>query len=135
VRRTREKKNTAWDWSANTSPPPPEAGALVEGLEHCHPSGYTCQVVRSFRHKGLERFFTKGTKAGIRPEHAARLRLILARLHAAQQPKDMSLPGLRLHALKGELTGGFAVDVSGNWRVVFRFDGKDAIEVDYVDYH
>jgi proteic killer suppression protein len=92
-------------------------------------------VIESFKHKGLEKFFLSGSKAGVRPEHAGRLRLILARLHAARVPKDMNLPGLRLHALKGELKGCWAVDVSGNWRLVFRFEGADVVDVDYVDYH
>ena len=91
-------------------------------------------MIKSFRHKGLEKFFVSGTTAGIRSDHAKRLRLILARLSAAQQPKDMALPGLRLHPLKGDLKGHFAVSVSGNWRVVFRFDGRDAADVDYMDY-
>lgn len=92
-------------------------------------------MIESFKHKGLEKFFLSGSKAGVRPEHAGRLRLILARLHAARVPKDMNLPGLRLHALKGELKGCWAVDVSGNWRLVFRFEGADVVDVDYVDYH
>jgi len=92
-------------------------------------------MIRSCRHKGLAKFFQTGTKAGIRPEHADRLRLILAQLHVAIGPGDMALPGLRLHPLKGRLAGFHAVDVSGNWRVVFRFDGADAYDVDYVDYH
>jgi len=66
---------------------------------------------------------------------SSRLRLILARLDASAEPRDMNLPGLRLHPLKGPLKGAWAVDVSGNWRVVFRFEGKDAVDVDYVDYH
>lgn len=90
-------------------------------------------MILSFRHKGLADFFTEGALRGIRPEHARRLRLILARLHAATGPSDMNLPGLRLHRLKGALAGCYAVDVSGNWRVIFRFDGTDAAEVDYLD--
>ncbi|RMD65178.1 peptidase [Candidatus Parcubacteria bacterium] len=92
-------------------------------------------MIESFKHKGLEKFFVSGSKAGIRPEHADRLRLILARLHAAREPKDMNLPGLRLHALKGELKGCWVVDVSENWRLVFRFAGMNVVDVDYVDYH
>ncbi len=92
-------------------------------------------MIKSFKHKGLERFFASGGKAGIRPEHASRLRLILSRLHASRVPKDMGLPGLRLHALRGSYKGSWAVYVSGNWRVVFRFDGADVVGVDYLDYH
>jgi toxin HigB-1 len=92
-------------------------------------------MIQFFRHKGLEKFFVSGTTSGIRADHAKRLRLILARLAAAQSPNDMALPGLRLHPLKGPLKGLFAVSVSGNWRVIFRFDGADVVDVDYVDYH
>jgi len=92
-------------------------------------------VIRSFRHKGLARFFETGSKAGIQSAHAERLRLILGRLNAAVRAEDMGLPGLRLHPLKGERKGTWAVWVSGNWRVTFRFVGADAEVVDYEDYH
>ena len=92
-------------------------------------------MIQSFRHKGLEKFFTTGKTSGIRADHARRLRLILGRLASAQAPRDMALPGLRLHPLKGGLAGYFAVDVSGNWSVIFRFEGRDVFDVDYVDYH
>ncbi|AJD49865.1 Plasmid maintenance system killer protein [Isoalcanivorax pacificus W11-5] len=92
-------------------------------------------MIRSFRHKGLARFFQTGTTAGIQPAHAARLRLILGRLHAAREPCDMALPGLRLHPLSGRRADIWSVTVSANWRVTFRFDGEDAEVVDYEDYH
>jgi proteic killer suppression protein len=92
-------------------------------------------VITSFRHRGLERFFLSGSKAGVRPEHAERLRLVLGRLAAAVSAQDMDLPGLRLHPLKGRLKGRWSVTISGNWRVTFAFSGKDAIQVDYEDYH
>lgn len=92
-------------------------------------------MIRSFRHKGLKAFYTTGSKGGIQTKHAERLRLILARLDAACGPGDMDLPGLRLHKLSGSLKGFWAVEVSGNWRVIYRFEGKDAFEVDYLDYH
>jgi proteic killer suppression protein len=92
-------------------------------------------VIVSFRHGGLERFFVTGDRSGIRPEHAGRLRLVLGRLAAAESVKDMELPGLRLHQLKGKLKGRWSVTISGNWRVTFTFDGKDAVLVDYEDYH
>ena len=92
-------------------------------------------MIRSFRHKGLERFFVKGSKSGIQSAHGKRLRLILGRLHAATTPQDMDLPGLYLHQLRGEYRGRWSVRVSGNWRVTFKFDGPDAIDVDYEDYH
>ncbi|MCB0007543.1 MAG: type II toxin-antitoxin system RelE/ParE family toxin [Anaerolineales bacterium] len=92
-------------------------------------------VIRSFKHKGLEKYFSTGSKAGISAEHASKLRLILGRLHAATEPRDMNLPGLMLHELKGSRAGTWSARVSGNWRVTFRFDGPDAIDVDYEDYH
>ena len=92
-------------------------------------------MIKKFSHRGLERFFTKGTKAGIQAKHERRIRLILARLHASTNPGDMNLPGLRLHELKGKRKGTWAVDVSGNWRITFVFDGADAVDVNYEDYH
>lgn len=92
-------------------------------------------MIRSFKHKGLRLFFESGKTYGIQTQHANKLRLILGRLHAAQELKDMDLPGLRLHELKGNRSGTWAVDVSGNWRITFRFEGEDAEVVDYEDYH
>lgn len=92
-------------------------------------------MIRGFRHKGLRKFFETGSKSGIQAQQVARLRLVLAQLNAAAEPRDMDLPGLDLHPLKGERKGTWAVSVSGNWRVTFRFLGKDADDVDYEDYH
>lgn len=92
-------------------------------------------MIKAFRHKGLEKFFHTGSKAGIQPMHAPRLRLQLARLDAASEPEDMNLPGWKFHALKGDLAGHFAVTVNKNWRLTFTFDGEDAALVDYQDYH
>jgi len=92
-------------------------------------------VIRGFRHKGLAKFFETGSKAGVQAQHAERLRLILGRLSAATAPRDMALPGLHLHPLKGDRKGTWAVSVSGNWRVTFKFVGKDTDFVDYKDYH
>lgn len=92
-------------------------------------------MIRSFRHKGLERFFLKGNKSGIQARHAARLRLILGRLNASTSPGDMNLPGLSLHPLSGDRSGDWSVTVSGNWRVTFRFVDSDAEGVNYEDYH
>jgi proteic killer suppression protein len=77
-------------------------------------------MIKGFQHKGLERFFLSGSKAGIQAKHAGRLRLILARLHAASTPDDMNLPGLFLHPLSGDRKGTWSVRVSGNWRVTLR---------------
>ena len=92
-------------------------------------------AIKRFQHKGLERFFTTGNTRGIQAKHADRLRLILGRLNAAADPRDMNLPGLSLHELHGTRKGIWAVKVSGNWRVTFAFSGKDAERVDYEDYH
>lgn len=92
-------------------------------------------MIRSFRHKGLVKFYKSGSTAGIHAAHAKRLRLILGRLNAATDPKDMDLPGLRLHKLSGNRDGIWSVKVSGNWRVTFLFENGDAEIVDYEDYH
>lgn len=92
-------------------------------------------MIRTFRHAGLRRFFETGSKAGIQPKHANRLRLQLGRLDTALKPEDMNLPGWRFHSLKGALNGHWAVWVDENWRLTFRFDGEDAELVDYQDYH
>ena len=92
-------------------------------------------AILGFRHKGLERFFVRGTTAGIQATHARRLRLILGRLNVAKEPRDMGLPGLHLHPLKGERKGTWAVSVSGNWRIPFAFSGPEVVDVDYEDYH
>jgi proteic killer suppression protein len=92
-------------------------------------------LIRGFKHKGLSKFFETGSKAGIQAQHAERLRLILGRLNAATSARDMALPGLDSHPLRGDRKGTWAVSVSGNWRVTFTFVGKDADSVDYEDYH
>jgi len=92
-------------------------------------------VIRTFRHKGLAKFFATGSRAGIQAAHAERLSLILGTLNAATSPSDMGLPGLKLHPLKGGRSGTWSVTVRANWRITFRFEGKDAVDIDYEDYH
>jgi toxin HigB-1 len=92
-------------------------------------------MIQSFKHKGLEIFFTTGSKKGIKPEHAQKIERILDRLDASISPNDMNLPGYRLHELKGQDSGIWSVTVSANWRITFEFDGQNAILVDYRDYH
>jgi proteic killer suppression protein len=92
-------------------------------------------VIKSFAHKGVEKFFHTGSKAGIQAKHAQKLSLQLALLNAAKQPEDLNAPGWRLHPLRGELSGHWAIMVSGNWRLTFKFEAEDAILVDYQDYH
>jgi len=92
-------------------------------------------VIKSFKHKGLEEFFYTGKKKGIRPEQAPRIARILDRLNAADDIKDMNFPGSFLHRLTGDLAGQYSVRVSGNWRIIFEFQGGDAYIVNYDDYH
>lgn len=92
-------------------------------------------MIKSFAHKGIKAFFETGSKAGIQAAHAPRLRLQLAALNRARKPDDMAVPGWRLHALKGNLAGHWAITVNGNWRLTFRFENGDALLVDYQDYH
>ncbi|MCX7114306.1 MAG: type II toxin-antitoxin system RelE/ParE family toxin [Gammaproteobacteria bacterium] len=92
-------------------------------------------MIKTIKHKGLGRFYNTGTLSGIQAHHARRLQLILTRLDASVNPEDMDLPGLHLHQLKGQLKGFYSVTVQSNWRIVFRFDGDNACDVDYVDYH
>jgi toxin HigB-1 len=110
--------------------------ACLRGLAPRNLIRYTPEVaIRTFRHKGLKRFFAAGSKAGIQPEQASRLRLILGVLNAATEPRDLSLPGLRLHELRGQRRGTWSVAVSGNWRVTFSFGAEGVEDVDYEDYH
>ncbi len=92
-------------------------------------------MIKHFAHKGLEKFFLSGSKAGIQPRHAARLRLILAQLHQAATVRDMDIPSLRLHELTGDRKGVWSVTVQANWRITFRFVDGNAEDVDYEDYH
>lgn len=92
-------------------------------------------MIKSFRHKGVQRFFETGSKVGIQSRHERRLRLQLSRLDDANTAKDMDAPGWKLHRLKGELKNHWSVWVDGNWRLTFTFEGKDAVLVDYQDYH
>jgi proteic killer suppression protein len=91
-------------------------------------------VIESFRHLGLEKLFKDGSKAGIDPAHAAKLIDRMALLNRATSPSGMNVPGWNLHPLHKELAGHWAVRFGGNWRLTFRFEGQDAILVDYRDY-
>lgn len=92
-------------------------------------------MIRTFLHKGLNRFFTESDRRGIDAKQAERIRRILDRLDAAARAADMNLPGYRFHPLKGNRKGTFAVWVSGNWRITYRFVEGDAVDVDLEDYH
>jgi proteic killer suppression protein len=92
-------------------------------------------MIKSFAHKGLERFFLTGNTAGIQTIHVARLKLILAQLNQARAIDDLNIPTLRLHALKGNRKGIWSVTVQANWRITFSFKNSDAEIVNYEDYH
>jgi proteic killer suppression protein len=92
-------------------------------------------MIRRFRSRGLKRFFERGDESRIRADHRDTVRDILARLNASVAPEDLDLPGFRLHPLKGEYAGFWAVTVRANWRIIFRFEEGDAVDVDYLDYH
>ena len=92
-------------------------------------------MIASFKHRGLKALYESRSARWVAPEHVRKLVDILAVLDRSLRPQDVDLPGLRLHALKGGLKGHYAVTVSGNWRVTFRFEDGDVVDVDYVDYH
>ena len=92
-------------------------------------------MIRRFRHRGLERLFRSGDTSEINSQHAARLRRMLGTLNSSTGPSGMNVPGYRLHPLRGDRRGQWAVSVSGNWRLVFEFEGEDATNVDLLDYH
>lgn len=92
-------------------------------------------MILSFRHRGVEKYFFTGSKAGIQPRHAGKLADQLTLLNIARKPEEMDVPGWQFHSLKGSLAGHWAVSVNGNWRLTFTFNGEDAILVDYQDYH
>lgn len=92
-------------------------------------------MIKSFKHRGLEKFFDTGSMAGIQPAHAKKLALQLGFLDAAESPANMRVEGWDLHPLKGDLHSHWSVKVNGNWRLTFKFSGSDAEVVDYQDYH
>ena len=92
-------------------------------------------MIKSFRHKGLERFFTTGSIAGIQARHKPRLQEQLQALHTAVVIEEMAIPGWNLHPLKGNFKSHWAIKVSGNWRIVFKFSDGHAYIVNYEDYH
>jgi len=92
-------------------------------------------VIKSFKHKGIEKLFLYDNRSGINPQYANKILRILDRLDSSTNPQDMNLPGYKLHPLKGTLKGMWSVSISGNWRIIFQFDGNDAVKVDYLDYH
>jgi len=92
-------------------------------------------VIRGFRHHGLERLFEDGEKARIGADILPKVERVLLVLNAADSPQDLDLPGFGLHPLKGKLQGFWSVAISGNWRLIFRFENGEALDVDLIDYH
>jgi len=92
-------------------------------------------MIRSLKHRGLKRLYERGERSGIRPDLLDTVEDILARLDEADTPQAMNLPGYRLHPLKGDLQGLWSVTVRVNWRIIFRFEGGDAFDVELIDYH
>jgi proteic killer suppression protein len=92
-------------------------------------------MIRTFKHRGLKRLYERGDRSGIRGDLVDSVEDILARLDLATTPQALNLPGYRLHPLKGELQGFWSVTVRANWRIMFRFAGTDAFDVELIDYH
>jgi toxin HigB-1 len=92
-------------------------------------------MIKNFRHKGLKRFFEDDDRSKVNAQDVEKLARILALLSRSRKPQDMDAPGFKLHPLKGDLKSFWAVTVRANWRVIFRFDGEDAADVDLIDYH
>jgi toxin HigB-1 len=92
-------------------------------------------MIKSWKNKGLKRFYETGSKAGIQPKHAEILRMLLMQLASAIKPEDMNTPGNNFHALTGDLKNYYSVKVNSNWRLLFQFHDEDAESVDYLDYH
>lgn len=92
-------------------------------------------MIRSFRHRGLRRFYERGERGAVRPDLADRIETILLRLDITEQIEDMNLHSFRLHPLKGELKGFWSITVNANWRIIFRLEDSHVFDVDLVDYH
>lgn len=92
-------------------------------------------MIKSFRHKGLQRFYETGSTSGILPRHTNRLRMLLGALDTAASIDDMDVPGFRLHLLRGRQKGRWSVWINGNWRLTFEFREGNAFILDYEDYH
>ena len=92
-------------------------------------------MIESFRHKGLGKFYEEGETRFLPAEQLDKIKRILSALDSAQKPESMNLPGFRFHQLKGNYKGSYSVTVTGNWRIIFKFQDGNAVDVDYKDYH
>lgn len=97
--------------------------------------GLQCVMIKSFKHKGLERLFTKGSASGVQADYAPRITLMLDAIDVAEQVKELDMPGFRLHRLKGDKRNLWSVRVSANWRITFEFEDGAAYILDLEDYH
>jgi proteic killer suppression protein len=92
-------------------------------------------MIKSIQHKGLKLFYEDENPSKLPVAHVVRIRSILTRLEFAKSLEDIGTPGSRLHPLSGNRKGFYAVNVSGNWRIIFRFEDGHVYDVDYLDYH
>ncbi len=92
-------------------------------------------MVGNFKHRGLRRLYERGDRSRINPNYVGKIELILADMDASETLEHMRRPGYRLHELKGDMKGLYAVEVSGNWRIIFRFKDGEASDIDLIDYH
>jgi toxin HigB-1 len=92
-------------------------------------------MIKSFRHRGLQRLYERGDRSRMNPILVEKVETALGLLDVAETPEAVNLPGYRLHPLRGDLRGFWSIRVSGNWRIIFRFDDRDVCDVDLVDYH
>jgi len=92
-------------------------------------------MIRSFKHRGLKRLYEHNDSSGVRPDLVETIEEVLTVLDEAAMPQALNLPGYRLHSLKGDLKGFWSVTVRANWRIMFRFEGTDAFDVELIDYH
>jgi toxin HigB-1 len=92
-------------------------------------------MIKSFRHRGLQRLYERGDRSRIHATLVEKVETALGLLDVAETPEAVNLPGYRLHPLRGDLRGFWSIRVSGNWRLIFRFDDRDVCDVDLVDYH
>src|SRR5713101_4152923 len=107
-----------------------------KGLDKRQLSLYTVDMIRSFRHAGLKRFYERGDRRRLLAEHVPKIARVLAQLDIATDANDMDIPGFHLHPLTGNLAGFWSVTIRANWRIIFRFDDHgDVTDVDYLDYH
>jgi len=104
-------------------------------IDDCNAESYNLAMISSFQHKGLKRLFEDDDRRSLPPDMVERIRRILAFLDVADRIEDMDQPTFRLHPLKGDLNGFWAVSVRANWRIIFRFRDGKADDVDFLDYH